>query len=147
MTTRWLVAACTLLFLNAASEASSAATCNQPLTPGDHTVELTSAGRVRPFLLYVPKSYDGRTAVPLLLNLHGTGSTGPGQMGATRMRQYADQGGFLVAAPNGGGVAGGGNTWVVPGTPPRGAPPPGGFPDDVMYLRDVIAKVQSIACQ
>lgn len=146
MTARCLAAVCTLVFLTGAGEAS-AGTCDRPLTPGDQTVQLTSAGRDRPFLLYVPKSYDGHTAVALALNLHPTGSTGPGWMDASGLRKYADQGGFIVAAPSGGAIAGGGNTWVVPGTPPRGTAPPGGFPDDVRYLRDVIAKVQSIACQ
>src|SRR4051812_23959074 len=57
MTPRLLLAVCTLLFLSAASEPASAATCDLPLAPGDHTIDFTSAGRDRPFLLYVPKSY------------------------------------------------------------------------------------------
>jgi polyhydroxybutyrate depolymerase len=101
----------------------------------------------RPFLLYVPKGYDGSTRLPLLLNLHSTGATGPGQMETSQMRGYADNAGFLVAAPEGGAIAGLGHAWVVPGSPPRGDAPPGGYPDDVKYLREVIAAVQATTCQ
>jgi polyhydroxybutyrate depolymerase len=117
------------------------------LEAGDQTVPLQSGGSDRPFLLYVPKGYDGKAPLPLLLNLHGSGGDGPGQMETSQMRGYADNAGFLVAAPNGGAIAGAGHAWVVPGSPPRGDAPPGGYPDDVKYLREVIAKVQAVACQ
>src|SRR4051794_34224989 len=121
-----LLAACLLLLV--AAPAQAAPGCDRPLAAGDQTVALESAGVDRPFLLYVPAGYDGRTPLPLLLNLHATGADGPGQMETSHMRQYADSAGFLVAAPSGGAVAGAGHTWVVPGTPPRGDAPPSGFP-------------------
>ena len=130
-----------------AAPAHAAPGCDRPLAAGDQTVPFQSGGRDRPFLLYVPSGYDGRTPLPLLLNLHGSGGDGPGQMETSHMREYADNAGFLVAAPNGGAVAGAGHAWVVPGSPPRGDAPPGGYPDDVKYLREVIAKVQAMACQ
>jgi polyhydroxybutyrate depolymerase len=130
----------------AAGQAATAP-CSKPLPPGNQKVELQSEGRDRAFLLYVPASYDGTTAMPLLINLHPTGSNGNKHLGETGLRARADAGGFLIAAPNGGAISGSGFTWVVPGTPPRGTAPPGGFPDDVVHLRDVIAKVQSMACQ
>src|SRR3954469_2093044 len=135
------------LVLLAASPAHAAPGCDRLLATGDQTVPLQSAGRDRPFLLYVPKGYDGSTPLPLLLNLHGTGGDGAAQMDDSQMRGYADSAGFLVAAPSGGAVAGAGHAWVVPGSPPRGDPPPGGYPDDVEYLREVIAAVQAMACQ
>src|SRR4051794_8944255 len=136
---------CTILL--SAAPAHAAARCDRPLAAGDQTVPLQSGGVDRPSLLYVPKGYDGSTPLPLLLNLHGTGSDGAGQMDTSHMRDYADSAGFLVAAPSGGAIAGAGHTWVVPGSPPRGDPPPGGYPDDVKYLREVIAAVQGMACQ
>lgn len=135
------------LALLAAAPAQAAPACHRPLAVGDQTVPLQSGGTDRPFLLYVPKGYDGSAPLPLLLNLHGTGGDGPGQMETSQMRGYADNAGFLVAAPSGGAVAGAGHAWVVPGSPPRGDAPPGGYPDDVKYLREVIAKVQAMACQ
>src|SRR4051812_43353960 len=141
----FVLASC--LALLAAAPAHAAPGCDRPLQAGDQTVPLQSAGTDRPFLLYVPQGYDGSTPLPLLLNLHGTGGDGSGQMETSHMRGYADNAGFLVAAPNGGAIAGGGHAWVVPGSPPRGDAPPGGYPDDVKYLREVIAKVQAMACQ
>lgn len=129
------------------SIAVAAGTCGGPLAPGDHTIQVASGGRDRPFLLYVPATYDGHRALPLLLNLHMTLRNGANQMDVSEMRKRADLGGFLVAAPDGGAVSGPGYTWVVPDTPPRGDAPPGGFPDDIRYLRAVITKVQSVACQ
>lgn len=130
----------------AAAPASHAATCNKPLPAGDRTIELTSEGQARPFLLYVPEGYDGTSARPLVLNLHGTSADGRRQMDISGLRAYADKGDFLVAAPTGGARSGTGASWVVPGTPPRGEAPPGGFPNDVAYLSEVITKVRSIAC-
>ena len=121
--------------------------CGKDLASGDRTVELTSEGRTRTFVLYVPKGYDGTTPLPLVLNLHGTLSDGAGQMEISGLRAYADRERFLVAAPTGGARSGTGASWVVPGTPPRGEAPPGGFPDDLAYLGQVITKVQSLACQ
>ena len=121
--------------------------CGRPLDRGDQTVALTVDGRSRPFLLYVPSGYTGRRALPLVVNLHPTGSTGAGQMDLTGLRGRADEHGYLVAAPTGGAIAGPGNTWVVPGTTPRGEAPPGGFPDDLKYLVRVVDKVQRVACQ
>src|SRR3954454_4555888 len=141
----FLLAICLALFV--AAPAHAAPGCDRPLQAGDQTVPLQSAGTDRPFLLYVPSGYDGRAPLPLLLNLHGSGGDGPGQMETSHMREYADNAGFLVAAPNGGAIAGAGHAWVVPGSPPRGDAPPGGYPDDVKYLREVIAKVQAMACQ
>src|SRR3954469_17656023 len=135
------------LVLLAAAPAQAAPRCDRPLEAGDQTVPLQSGGSDRPFLLYVPKGYDGSTPLPLLLNLHGSGGNGPAQMETSQMRGYADSAGFLVAAPNGGAIAGTGHAWVVPGSPPRGDPPPGGYPDDVKYLREVIAAVQGMSCQ
>src|SRR3954465_4284484 len=144
-TAAFFLAICLALFVAVPAEA--APRCDRPLAAGDQTGPLQSAGTDRPFRLYVPKGYNGRAALPPLLNLHGSGGNGPAQMDTSHMRGYADSAGFLVAAPTGGAIAGAGHAWVVPGSPPRGDAPPGGYPDDVKYLREVIAKVQAMACE
>src|SRR3954451_156779 len=110
----FLLAICLALLV--AAPAQAAPRCDRPLAAGDQTVPLQSAGTDRPFLLYVPQGYDGSTPLPLLLNLHGTGGDGSGQMETSHMRGYADSAGFLVAAPTGGAIAGAGHAWVVPGS-------------------------------
>ena len=123
------------------------AACSRPLPAGSQTVPLVVDGRSRPFLLHVPSGYNGRTPLPLLLNLHFSGGDGAAQMSATGLQATADAGGFLVAAPTGGAIAAPGAAWVVPDVPPNGTAPPGGFPDDVKYLIEVVNKVQAISCQ
>src|SRR5688572_30326658 len=112
-----------------AKKKGKSSACKRPLAAGDRTISLQVDGRVRPFLLHVPTGYDGRKSLPLLLNLHGSGGDGAGQMNVSGLRATADASGFFVAAPTGGAISGGGAAWVVPGVPPNGTAPPGGFPD------------------
>ncbi len=51
--------------------------------------------------LYVPPTYTGTEAVPLVLNLHGFGGNGPEQQDYAKMDAVADTAGFLVAYPTG----------------------------------------------
>jgi polyhydroxybutyrate depolymerase len=71
------------------------------LTPGDHNYDLMFGGMTRTFLLHVPRGYDGKKPVPLVFDLHGSGSTGPSELASSRFSAVADANGFLVVAPNG----------------------------------------------
>ncbi|HET8932572.1 MAG TPA: PHB depolymerase family esterase [Polyangiales bacterium] len=71
------------------------------LTPGDHNYDMMFGGMKRTFLLHVPPSYDGKKPVPLVFDLHGSGSTGPSELASSRFSAVADANGFLVVAPNG----------------------------------------------
>ncbi len=55
----------------------------------------------REYILYVPASYTGTSAVPLVLNYHGYGSTAEEQMWYGDFRSIADTAGFLVVHPQG----------------------------------------------
>ncbi len=48
---------------------------------------------------YVPTSYDGTKAVPLVISRHGGGQSGWGQCYATSWMHVAEQEGFIVAFP------------------------------------------------
>lgn len=61
--------------------------------------ETTVDGFDREYYLFVPPSYDGSSAVPLVLNLHGSGSSAPEQVAYSKMNLVADTAGFLVAIP------------------------------------------------
>jgi polyhydroxybutyrate depolymerase len=61
---------------------------------------LRLAGRLRTYSLYIPASYTGEAAWPLVLNLHGAFSNGEEQMLVSGMNEVADTGNFLVAYPN-----------------------------------------------
>jgi len=58
-------------------------------------------GLNRKYRLYIPDSYDGSQAVPLLLNLHGYGSNSLEQMLYADFRGIADTAGFIIACPEG----------------------------------------------
>jgi polyhydroxybutyrate depolymerase len=56
---------------------------------------------LREYFLYVPASYDGNTAVPLVFCFHGYGSNASMNMTYTNFRGIADTAGFIVVHPQG----------------------------------------------
>src|SRR5688572_33007453 len=82
----------------AQSGAPAVSACSLNVSPDVSEQRLTSDGRERTFRLFVPASYDGRTALPLVLDLHGSGSTAAGQAGTSRFEALAASEGFVVAS-------------------------------------------------
>ena len=78
----------------------------QPLEPGNYFRTLTFEGRERAYRFRVPAGYDGSAPVPLVLDLHGAGSTAFAQAFISGYAELADSEGFVVAQPDGFG-----NTW------------------------------------
>ncbi len=58
-------------------------------------------GTMRSYVLHVPASYTGDTAVPLVLDFHGLGGSGSQQQGSSGFQAVSDREGFLVAFPDG----------------------------------------------
>lgn len=54
----------------------------------------------RNFIVFEPEGYDGSQAVPLVLNLHGAGSTAVEQAVYSKLNLVADTAGFLVVLPD-----------------------------------------------
>jgi len=54
----------------------------------------------RTYEYYIPSSYDGSEAVPLLFSFHGLGSNGDDQRDLTRFDELAEQEGFIAVFPN-----------------------------------------------
>lgn len=125
-----------LLFVsNASAQTSSSSTsCDLPAAPGVAERQLVSGGRERIYRLFVPPSYDGRTALPLVLDLHGSGGTAAGQAGTSGFEALAAREGFLVATLQ----ADESRRWNVPVTDGRA--------DDVQYVSDVIDDVAAGVC-
>jgi polyhydroxybutyrate depolymerase len=71
--------------------------------PGDYAFTLQHDGLTRRLRVHVPRSYDGRTPVPLLLSFHGGGANMDHQAADERYGQIAasEKHGFVVAFPNG----------------------------------------------
>jgi polyhydroxybutyrate depolymerase len=102
--------------------------------PGVTEQRLTSGGRERNYRLFVPPGHDGRKALPLVLDLHGSGGTAAGQASTSRFEALAAREGFLVATLQ----ADQERRWNVPVTAGRA--------DDVRYVADVIDHVAARAC-
>src|SRR5690606_7490879 len=92
-----------------------------------------SGGLSRTYRLFVPAGYDGRTRLPLVLDLHGSGGNAAGQARTSRFEALAEREGVLVAT-----LQAMNSRWNVPVADGR--------PDDVQYAADVIDHVGTLAC-
>ncbi|MFM7156026.1 MAG: PHB depolymerase family esterase [Bacteroidota bacterium] len=98
------------------------------------TGTIQSGGLTREYLLYVPASYTGSTAVPLVFNLHGYTSNNTEQLFYADFRPIADTANFIIALPNGTKDAQGNrfwNTFLGNSTV-----------DDVGFIRDLLNSLQ-----
>jgi poly(3-hydroxybutyrate) depolymerase len=77
------------------------AAANAAYAPGDNSRSLESGGMARTYRVHVPPGYDGASAVPLVVDIHGLGSNASQQEGISGMRAMSDAHGFLVAYPQG----------------------------------------------
>jgi poly(3-hydroxybutyrate) depolymerase len=67
-------------------------------------------GEQMPYRVYVPPEYNGKTAMPLVVILHGAGETEDGifdRRGGAELKQLADKHGFILLAPRGYSANGG----------------------------------------
>ena len=132
--------------------------CRRPMAPGLYTVDVVQEGVHRPFQLWIPAGYEGKP-IPLLLWLHGSGTTGESSMatadpqGRPIFPDHADQEGYAVAAPTGAipfapapGISG--FAWNIPGVPLVGTTiyPPASTLDDIAYIGLAIDAVAETIC-
>jgi polyhydroxybutyrate depolymerase len=95
---------------------------------------LTSGGREREYRLFVPDSYDGKTRLPLMFNLHGSGGDAAGQASDSGMESLAQEEGFIVI-----GLQGLQGNWNVLMNDPSQV-------DDVQYASDVLDDALQKVC-
>lgn len=62
---------------------------------------LVHDGINREYILYIPNSYDGTSAVPLLVNFHGFGGSASEFMSYADMRSLAESDTFILVYPQG----------------------------------------------
>jgi len=60
---------------------------------------LVHDGNTREYAVYIPTSYDGITALPLLFNFHGGNGDIASQLFISDMRPIADTAGFILVYP------------------------------------------------
>jgi polyhydroxybutyrate depolymerase len=104
-------------------------------------------GHRRIVIVHVPTGYTGDAKVPLVLNMHGSGSTAAEQEGFTGMDSTSDADGFIVAYPQALIPDGTGYDWNVPGVPLIGdIPVPTGAADDVTFLTGLVSLLEHHYC-
>jgi len=120
------------------------APCNLPEKGGRHVISVSSGGVDRTAVVYVPYHYAGTERLPLVLTLHGSGSSAIEQLDRSQWEGEAEARGFLVLAPQGRLPLQQGFAWNVPGvTPiPQGLEPP----DDVKFISEAIDSVAKRLC-
>ena len=65
----------------------------------------------RKYLIYIPKSYEGKKEVPLLLNFHPFGTSAEYQLGISDFRQLSEDKEFILVYPEGAELASGEPHW------------------------------------
>lgn len=106
---------------------------------GRSAVRLASEPGERTYLLHVPASYDGRTPLPVVLDLHGSGVSPEVELAISGLDRASERRGFVVVLPVGGArLADGRITWNVPRDPSA--------PDDVAFVAQVLDAVEERLC-
>jgi polyhydroxybutyrate depolymerase len=118
----WLLLAC-----------SSGAAQKPVVKPGTYDKTIAEGKLSRTYKLVVPKGYDGRHALPLVILLHGWTSNADQILAITKFGDKADKESFFLAVPNGTPGIGQTKGWNV-GFLDLGA----AGVDDVTFVNDIL---------
>lgn len=130
-----------------APKAAHASGCGGTARAGEIDVAVLHAGRSRSVHVYVPTGYDANWPTPLLLNLHGSGSTGKKQFVLSGLSSSADLHNVIIVSPDGGIPTETVFLWHVPGVPTVAGTIPGDrAPDDTSYLLAAVDAVARYVC-
>ena len=127
--------------------AATSPDANCTLPPGTSSLPIELSGTTYQVRVHAPAG--GVTApAPLVLDLHGTDSTGSSQAAISGFDALSDTKGFIVANPSAGIPFGAGTfAWNVPGVPlTSGANPPAGSRDEVAFLSALITTLIDAGC-
>ncbi|XYI03827.1 alpha/beta hydrolase family esterase [Sorangium sp. So ce1128] len=116
-----------------------AVTCPSPaLRAGDTNQTVTVGSGSRSYVLHVPPAYDGSKPVPLVVDFHGLGGSGPSERSGSPYPAQTDREGVIMAFPSGlSGPSGG--AWNV-------GPCCVADTDDVAFAKALVAQIQETAC-
>jgi polyhydroxybutyrate depolymerase len=127
------------------SAASTVTGCASPASSA--TLTLKVDGFERTVIVHLPRLTPDTTPLPLVLNLHGSGSTALEQEEFTGMNMSSNHDGFIVAYPQGLIPDGTGFDWNVPGVPLIGGRAvPKGSANDVKFLTALVGIMEQRYC-
>jgi len=112
---------------------STQSSSSPTVRPGTYFETIPSGGQQREYIIHIPPSYNGLTAMPLVFVLHGVGGSDR-QMEGSGMSLKADQENFIVVYPNGTGDPRGFNDLIFP--------QPITTVDDIGFFRDMISRFE-----
>jgi len=117
--------------------AAAATRCTIGQAGGAQSVAIGDTGRT--MTVHLPAGFDPGVPAPLVVLLHGSGSSGAAMLRDSKLAEAADRHGFIVAAPDGGIAHEGGLVWNIPGVPTVAGKVPGPEDaDDVAYIGQAI---------
>jgi polyhydroxybutyrate depolymerase len=122
-----------------AGGSSGMTTCPSPaLKAGDTNKTIQIGAQSRAYVLHVPAMYDGSKPVPLVVDFHPLGGSGPSERSGSPYPAQTDPEGVVMAFPSGlAGPAGG--AWNVGPCCVKDV-------DDVAFAKALVADVEKVAC-
>jgi polyhydroxybutyrate depolymerase len=115
-----------------ASDNSSGCTAARPPKPGTTIRYMRAGGDSGGYIQELPTGYTGRSAMPVVVNLHGYAVSAADMLKVTRLGTYGNRDGFITITPQ---VARHLPYWKT-----------GSKSKDVAFLRGVISHVESTLC-
>ncbi|HMJ14582.1 MAG TPA: PHB depolymerase family esterase, partial [Polyangiaceae bacterium] len=113
--------------------------CTGTSLRGNSSTSLTHGGQLRTYEIHVPPGYDGRSPVPLVIDMHGLTSTSGAQAGLSGWRSKADREGFIVVNPQGLGNSWNGGRLCCGSSQSSGV-------DDVGFMRAIVNRFKQQEC-
>jgi polyhydroxybutyrate depolymerase len=126
------------------ADTADATSCPTTVLPSGETTQTVLVGGVsRTYALHVPSTYDGKRAVPLVLDFHAIGGTGKGEKTGSPYPAQTDPEGVIMAFPNGlnGPLGAAWNVGPCCVSPVNGVPV-----DDVGFAKKIVEQLKSMAC-
>ena len=122
----------------------AAAGPNKTLGAGESVLTLESGGKTRTCVVHLPKGFDDKQPIPVVISYHGAGGTGIGFI--PTFRHAADKYHFIVACPD--GIVGKSHVWnSLLGHGDAGGQNAQGVGaddvDDVAYTRDLLKALRA----
>ena len=109
---------------------------------GFFSTETEVDGRIRRWLTYVPSSYDGGKAYPLVIGFHGGTNRGINFAGDSEWHEAAEKYGFLVVYPTAYPSTASSTLIPIPIWNQYVIAPPHDPSDDVAFVKEVIARTR-----
>lgn len=110
---------------------------------GDNNESMMSGGENRTFIVHVPSSYDGKTALPVILDFHPLGGTGSQQEGSSGWKAKCDSVGCIAVYPDSSKSKASDNSWNAGY---RCTNAEKNQVDDVQFARDIVKWLEDNAC-